>query len=425
MSPQPTLSPVPAAASPQHSRAWMLLASAFLALLGLAGCSFGVDKVPFWGAQPTPTPPYRTVTALLPDEPVNERIRQYDFERLDLLVDMTIEPAYSANLRGALESDSPPDLVVVDSFAFPDLAAADLLLPAGDRLGPVDDFYPLLAEAFVWQEERYCLPREVRTLALVYNQAQFAKAGLQPPRTWQEMRAAAEAVTDLNIGSFGLIVTPDLSRWLPFLYQAGGAVVDGAGQVLIDSPAAAAAIDFPLTLFRDNFAGQPAESNSGWAGEVMGKGKGGMAVEGNWIAPYLAAEFPKFAYAIAPLPSGPGGRGTVAFTSCYAVSARSANPEDAFALAVHLTSPELQQEWPADGAWMPTRISLREAWLADFPALAPFLTGLDQAHVWQFPPGYATFLESFNRGMLTLLAADIEAADFLAQMQRTAEGIGD
>ena len=406
---------------------WALVLLTGLVLMGCAAPQ--LSDLPFVGPRPTPTPPYRTVTALLPDEPVNEHIRRYDRERLDLLVDVKVEAAYSAALRPALEGDSPPDLapdlVVVDSFAFPDLAAAGLLLPAGERLGPADDFDPLLADAFVWKGERYCLPREVRTLALVYNTAQFAKAELQPPRTWDELRAAADAVTDLNTGSFGLILSPDLSRWLPFLYQAGGAVVDANGRATIDSPAAAAAIDFPLTIFRDNIAGQPAESNSSWAGEVMGKGKGGMAFEGNWIVPYLAAEFPDIAYGIAPLPSGPGGRGRVAFTSCYAVSAKSIHPDDAFALANWLTSPEMQREWPTDGGWMPTRLSLRDEWLAEFPAMAPFLTGLDDARVWQFPPGYSTFLESFNRNMLALLNAEIETADFLAQMQRIAETIDD
>ncbi len=396
-----------------------------LLLFVLTGCAAALPDLPFLGPQPTPTPPYRTVTALLPDEPIVERIRRYDRERLDLLVDMRVEAVYGAALRAALESDSPPDLVVVDSFAFPDLAAAGLLLPAGERLGPAEDFYPLLVDAFVWKGERYCLPREVRSLALVYNQAQFAKAELSPPRSWAEMRTAAEVVTDLNTGSFGLILSPDLSRWLPFLYQAGGGVVDATGRVVIDSLAGAAAIDFPLTTFRDNFAGQPAESNSSWAGEVLGKGKGGMAFEGNWIVPYLAAEFPDFAYGVAPMPSGPGGRGTVAFSSCYAVSAGSVNPDDAFALAAWLTSPEVQRAWPSDGAWMPTRLSLRDEWLAAFPALAPFLTGLDEARVWQFPPGYGRFLESFNRSILTLLAAEMEAEDFLEQMQRIAEGIGE
>ena len=149
-----------------------------------------------------------------------------------------------------------------------------------------------------------------------------------------------------------------------------------------------------------------------------------MAYEGNWIVPYLAAEFPDFAYGVAPLPSGPGGRGTVAFTSCYAVPARSAHPDDAFALANWLTSPEMQAAWPGDGSKMPARLSLREAWLAAFPHLAPFLTGLDEARIWQFPPGSSRLLESFNRGMVALLAADIEAADFLTSMQNTAEGIG-
>ncbi len=403
-------------------RALFALVLGFL-LFALTGCTAAAPDLPFVGPKPTPTPPYRTVTALLPDEPVNQRIRQYDRERIDLLVDIRVEAAYSAQLRAALESESPPDLVVVDSFAFPDLAEAGLLLPAGNRLDPADDFHPVLADAFVWEGQRYCLPREARSLALVYNRAQFEKAALQPPRTWDEMRAAAAAITDLNIGSFGLILAPDLSRWLPFFYQAGA--VDGQGRVDFASPAATATIDFPLTTFRENFAGQPAESNSSWAGEVMGKGKGGMAYEGNWIVPYLAAEFPDFAYGVAPLPSGPGGRGTVAFTSCYGVPARSAHPDDAFALTNWLTSPEMQAAWPGDGSQMPARLSLRDQWLAAFPHLAPFLTGLDEARVWQFPPGSSRLLESFNRGMVALLNADVEAVDFLAQMQHTAEGIRD
>lgn len=425
------MTPVLPASCPSYSGAVrrgcrLLLSVGLMALFGLAGCTFGLrdlpGELPFAQPAPTPTPPYRTVTALLPDEPVNERIRQYDRARLDLLVDFRVEEAYSARLRSALEGDTPPDLVVVDSFAFPNLAAAGLLLPAGARLGPVDDFYPLLAEAFVWNGQRYCLPREVRTLALVYNREQFEKAALPPPRTWEEMRTAAEAVTDLNIGSFGLIVAPDLSRWLPFFYQTG--TEDATGRIEFSSAQAAVAIDFPLTTFRDNFAGQPAESNSSWAGEVLGKGKGGMAYEGNWIVPYLAAQFPDFAYGVAPMPSGPGGTGTVAFTSCYAVSARSANPDDAFALANWLTSAEMQSEWPSDGAWMPTRLSLRDEWLTAFPALASFLTGLEDARVWQFPPGGSRLLENFNRSMLTLLAAEIEAEEFLEQMQRSAKDIG-
>ncbi|MEZ4836471.1 MAG: extracellular solute-binding protein [Caldilineaceae bacterium] len=273
-------------------------------------------------------------------------------------------------------------------------------------------------QAFQRDTEQYCLPREFRTLALIYARADFAANGLQPPVTWDETRQIAEQLTDLNTGSFGLIVAPDLSRWLPWLYQAGGQLIDENGRMALDSVAASTAIDFYIGVFRDNFAGQPGESNSSWAGEVLGKGKGSMAVEGNWIVPYFADAFPNFGYGIAPLPSGPGGRGAVAFASCYAVTAASPRADDAFALANFLTSRDAMQQWTATAAFMPTRISLRAAWLEQFPALSPFMSALNDARVWQLPTGFDAFLRTFNRSMLNLYSADIEAADFLDNMQR-------
>jgi multiple sugar transport system substrate-binding protein len=261
----------------------------------------------------------------------------------------------------------------------------------------------------------------VRTLALIYDQMGFISAGLEPPTTWDELRQAAEVLTDLNTGSFGLIVSPDLSRWLPFLYQAGGQLIGADGHMALESPAATAALDFYISIFRDNFAGQPAESNSRWAGEVLGKDKGSMAIEGNWIVPYFAAEFPDYNYAVAPLPSGPGGRGTVAFTSCYGVMAQSEYQDTAFALANFLTSREAMRRWSADGAFMPTRFSLRELWLREYSALASFMNGIDDAHIWQLPPGFDTFLRTFNRNMVELFAADIEATDLRFEMQRVGE----
>lgn len=349
---------------------------------------------------------------------------EFQQQRPDLHLQLTVSKHYESDLRLRLESDRPPDLLAVDSLRFPDLAAAgDLARPAG-RLDAADDFYATLRAAFTFEETLYCLPREFRTLALVYDPARFAQAGLSPPTTWGELRAAAEALTDANDGVFGLIVAPDLSRWLPFLYQAGGRVTTADGRAMaLNSPQALTALNYYIDVFRENFAGQPAESNSEWAGEVLGKGKGAMAVEGNWVAPYLAAQFPGKDYAFALLPAGPTGRGTVAFSSCYAVTADSPHQSAAFELANFLTSPMAMRKWPGDGATMPSRISLRDEWLAQFPHLAPFLNGIDDAHPWRFFPGFDAVLRTFNRSLLQLFNADIAPEDLLAEVEQVGEGV--
>lgn len=351
-------------------------------------------------------------------EILRELIAEFEHQQPGLPVELVVSTAYADDLQMRIANGDPPDLLAVDSFNFPDLVADGVLARGQNQLDSRDDFYPTLVDAFRHEGDLYCLPREVRTLALIYDAAGFAQAGLQPPATWDAMRQAAEQLTDLNIGSFGLTVSPDLSRWLPFLYASGGELIGEEGRMALESDAAATAINFYIAIFRENFAGQPAESNSSWAGEVLGKGKGSMAFEGNWIVPYFAAEFPQFEFGVAPLPAGPGGRRSVAFTSCYAVSAQSPHPDRAFALANFLTSADSMAQWTTTPAFMPTRFSLRERWLAEFPALAPFLDGVTEASVWQLPPGFGPFLRTFNRNMVELYAANIEAADLLAEMQR-------
>jgi multiple sugar transport system substrate-binding protein len=351
-------------------------------------------------------------------EILRELITAFEAEQPGLPVDVIVSTAYESDLQGRLSDGDLPDLLLVDSFRFPDLATAGVLATGQNRLASSDDFYPILVEAFRHDGITYCLPREVRTLALIYDAAGFANAGLQPPTSWEAMRQAAETLTDPNTASFGLSLSPDLSRWLPFLYGAGGQLFDEDGGMTLENAAATNAIDYYISIFRQNFAGQPAESNSSWAGEVLGKGKGSMAFEGNWVVPYFAAEFSRFEFGVAPLPSGPGGRGTVAFTSCYAVSAGSRHPARAFALANFLTSGESMARWTATAAFMPSRFSLADRWLDQFPTLAPFMDGLNEARVWQFPAGFAPFLRTFNRNLIELYEANIEAADLLSEMQR-------
>ncbi len=334
-------------------------------------------------------------------------------------VELQISPDPLADLRRATPQQ-PLDVVIIDAFAFPTLAADGLVLPLPTEAGS-DDFYPRLIDAFRHEDTLYCLPREVRTLTLVYAADDFADLGQTVPRTWDELRQRAASLTEPNSGRFGLIVAPDLSRWLPFLYGSGGALTGADGALTLDTPQALAALEFYIDLFRANVAGQPAESNSSWAGEVMGKGKGSMALEGTWVVPYFAAEFPDFKYGVASIPAGPSGRGSVAFTSCYAVAATSPHAEAAFALATFLSSRAAQEARLGLTGFMPPRLSLRQAWLAAFPSLAPFMDAVDTATVWQLPANSDALLRTFNRRMLDLFAADIEPADLLREVQQVGQ----
>ena len=345
----------------------------------------------------------------------------------ELPVQLATSADYNQEIVDRLTGEEPPDLVVVTGFLFPDLASQGLLAPAQEGLLDPAGLPPQLAAAYTWPDEgtaltRYCLPREVRTLALVYDSGGLASEGQSPPTSWESLREVAVGQTDLERNRFGFIEAPDLSRWLPILFGAGGTVIDERGGMALESPSASAAMDWYIQIFRDNFAGHAGESNNEWAGEVLAKGKGALTIEGNWIAPYFEDQFPAFSYGIAPIPIGPAGLNTsVAYTSCYAVSAESTRMSDAFKLAAFLSGPDVVGSLPNDGGWMPALNELRYDWKESFPHLAPFADAVPTAKVWQYPPGFDTFLNSFNRGMVQLFAAHAEAPDFFAELQELGE----
>ena len=402
----------------------------------LSGCSAQpfrprLPELPFLKPRSESNDPARPLRLVVPEEGgTTQALRsQIDSwaEGKQLTVELSTSSAYDQDLVDLLSGEDPPDLVVVSAFLFPDLAHQGLLAPADQGLLDPAGFPPQLAAAFTWPGDatglrRYCLPREVRTLALVYDGAGLAALGLPPPNGWESLREVAVGLTDEESNRFGFIEAPDLSRWLPFLYAAGGTIIDENGAITIDSPPAAAAMDWYIQIFRDNFAGHAGESNNEWAGEVLAKGKGGITIEGNWIAPFFESRFPAYQYGVAPIPSGPAGLNTsVAFTSCYAVSAASARKDHAFELAAFLSSPDVVGSLPIDGGWMPAHNQLRDVWKRRFPSLVPFADAVATARVWQLPPGFSIFLDSFNRGMVHLFAATVEAPDFFAELQELGE----
>ena len=334
---------------------------------------------------------------------LQEMVDTYNANNPGVNVTLSQVPDYDTVLQTAMAGGEPPDVFYIDSFRLPDYVAADSLMPIGDQMDDPDDFFPSLRQAFTINDTFWCPPKDFSTLALQYNTDMFDAAGLEYPTpdwTWDDLRAAAETLTDEEAGVYGLVLPADMARWIAFLYQAGGTVAnDDFSAMTLDSPEALEATDFYVNLVLDGFAAQPSDLDSGWPGEAFGKGTAAMALEGNWIVPFLQDQFPDLNWGVTELPAGPGGDATMAFTVCYGVAADAPNPEESIALANWLTGAEGMAQWTDLGLAMPTRASLSDAWLEQFPDLEPFLAGADYARPWQFRPGFNDVMNAFNSGL--------------------------
>lgn len=384
-----------------------------------------------WGAAPTATPLPITTELHFATWPVSAAVDEYFRERLaayqqtapETHVEFTLWSNYPTRLRTALESETPPDLMRINAFLVPELVVKGLLAPLPMALVDHADLSPLLRQMAEVDGTTYCMPHEVHTLALVYNRTLFDAAQVAYPTgawTWETLRTAAEQLSDVEAKRYGLVLPADFSRWLPFLYQAGGTVMDSTTLSLtLTSPAASTALQFYSDLVLDGMAAAPTTVGNSWAGEAFAQGHAAMAIEGNWLLPYLAEAAPTLDYGVAPLPAGPVGRATLAFATCYAIAARSMEVRAAGNLIQFLTSAESQQPWLSLTAALPARSDLIDTWLLTYPAYAPFVHELATAHPWRFRAGFQPVINEMNEGLQQIYGGFVLPDAVLAKAEAT------
>ena len=333
------------------------------------------------------------------------------------------QPEYDAALQASLVAGDPPDAFYVDSSRLPDLAASGALAPIPDGvLTDPDDIYPALRDIFTIDGTWYCPPKDFSTLGLIYDPRALAEADIDVPTTWEELAAAAEALTTSD--RVGLSFGAEYSRAGAFLFQAGTNILTPDGTaVAIDSDGGRTALQFLADLFATGNAASPQAIDTGWGGEAFASGGAAMTIEGNWIVGYLNSNFPDREWAVAELPSGPAGPGTFAFTVCYGVPAGAGNPEQSWAFVDYLTNAEGAAAWTSGFQVMPARASVRDQWIADNPALEAFVAGAQYASRFQFPTGVGDIQGVFNDNFQRLIRGEVSVDDMIAEIVAAGEDL--
>lgn len=227
----------------------------------------------------------------------------------------------------------------------------------------MDAYYPSLFAPFVCDHTVYGIPKDWGTLGIVYNKTLFRQAGLAFPDvnwTWNDLRAAARKLTHraANGGAQYGISLPDSSeRWLAFLFAAGGSVLNAAqNKAAFDSPEAVNALNFYSSMqLQDHSSILPGSLDATWSGQAFGGQQVAMVIEGGWLIPYAASNFPSIDYGIAPLPLGPlHTRANLLFTNAWAASASTKYPEASWELIQYMTSAAVQSRVLHSGLAQPS-----------------------------------------------------------------------
>jgi multiple sugar transport system substrate-binding protein len=171
------------------------------------------------------------------DRLLNEVLADFQKQYPSIQVKFEPVPEYATKLQTDLAAGTAADVFYVDSLLAPDLMKRNLLLGLDDYIqrDKVDtgDFYPGLLKAFQWKGKTYGLPKDWSSLALEMNAALASSAGVTtPPSNWDELKSAAQKLTDKGAGVFGTVIPPELPRFGAFVFQAGGKLISDDGSTI-------------------------------------------------------------------------------------------------------------------------------------------------------------------------------------------------
>jgi multiple sugar transport system substrate-binding protein len=166
-----------------------------------------------------------------------------------------------ARLSTSFAAGNPPEVFLVNFREYAQFVARGAIQPAGplleDRGLDVGAYFPQPIDAFTYDGKLQCMPQNVSSLVVYYNSGLFADRGVAAPKpgwTFEDFTRTARQMTDPKVGLRGLGLSADLIRLAPFVWSAGGDVVDDTAEptaFTLDTPRARAGIDAVVGLVRD------------------------------------------------------------------------------------------------------------------------------------------------------------------------------
>jgi multiple sugar transport system substrate-binding protein len=202
--------------------------------------------------------------------------------------------------------------------------------------------------------------------------------------------------------------------------QAGGWVVNEDGsEVTADSPENVAGLAQVKKLLASGSMKYAKQVDAGWGGEAFGKGKAAMTIEGNWIRGALKNDFPGVKAKVVELPAGPAGKGTLLFSNCWGIAAKSKNQAAAVDLVKALTSTEQQMEFAKAFGVMPSTEAGSQQYASTYPDDAAFAAGGEYGQGPVNVPGFDPVMAAFNTSLEQLATKDPKA--ILAELQKNAD----
>jgi multiple sugar transport system substrate-binding protein len=314
---------------------------------------------------------------------LNKIVEDFNASQANITIKVQTNPwsVIDDTLLPALSSGNGPDIVAMPAERLPVYADkgafAELDDFYKDSSSNLDKLVPAAADMETVNGHKYGVPSGFVPLAMFYNKALFAKAGITaPPTTWNEWIAAAKKLTvdENNDGTpeqFGLGL-PDHATvangvWPSLFYGNGGDVVKD-GKAVVDSPENAETLKTWVDAIRNDKISP--SGLDGIAGDkLFSSGKAAMYLGGPWMS--SIAKESNIDYGIAAVPAGPKEQAASAIGISMGITSQKDGAKTAAAqkFFAYFLQKEQATAWSLGSGWPPLRSDIPASDVASNPVV--------------------------------------------------------
>ena len=328
-------------------------------------------------------------------------------------------------------SNTLPDVARLDIAWVPEFQKMNILVPLDQQMGDFNDvagqLLPSAMSTAVVKGSYYALALNTNTKILFYNADALAEAGIEVPKTMDEMFAAIHALSGTNANGqqvWGLN-EPALAGWnvLPYIWSNGGNITDDACTTAtgyVNSPETAAAVQKLVDLYAN---GEFTGFNSGDIPMTDGFGTGRymMLLEGPWKTAELAGAYPDFNYGTSEVPAGSAGSISVLGGEDIAMF-NTANKEGAWKFMKFMTSEYAQEEMAKCGQ-IPVNMTALDSQTVKDASFAPFLEATTTAKARPTVASWSEIDNALTVAMTDMIVNGADVQQTLDQLAVTIDGL--
>ena len=332
---------------------------------------------------------------------------------------------FEDKIKTEMSANSEPDAMYVSTklmnFAAPAGRLLDLT-PLMSKWGvSKDEYVSTLLSPWQLDGKQYALPKDFGDLVLFYNKSMFSAAGLQPPASWDDVKADAKKLTTGTVK--GISLPADSARFDAFLYAYGGKILNSDGKsVAFNSKAGQDALSFYSSFqLQDQSSALPDTLGASWPGDALGKQKAAMVIEGGWLIPYMHDTYPSVQYGSVKLPKGPAKQATLSFTNGWGCSARTKYQDACMLFVKYMTGKIVQQQVLQSGFALPARKDLaNDPAITSNPDVKNLWDSASFAVPWTFGPHEDKINAATDTALQTVLLGKGSVKDALSKAEQDA-----